>query len=693
VAIGIPAANAILTSALAGTVHVSLHNDDPGGTGASSVGDRSPATFTVANGQASNAAAITFAPPPGTYTHAGLWVEGQWWGACAFEEPVVVGEDRVLEIPAGSLRVGREQQQGDLFALPPERDGFWLPGLMAVGGIPKDDDPVRPAQVYLPNGDPYDGYSVDPALGDGNSDATSAIQSALNAAGSGATENSRRVVVLPPGDFAISTPLEIPSYVTLRGQGWRGINRTRLIGNTGMMVVQLGRRWVKWTQAVPLAADVEHGSYTVEVESNPGYQVGELVAINQLVDTERVGSWWNPINQPDPDGPSRGWFTRQNRPTGQMLEIAAINGNVLTFTRPIRLNYYVSNEARIERLAYDEGSTVRPPWRWMGLEDVHITGGTGGHGNVTFTGSSYSWAKNIESRDTDGPNVGFASSYRCELRDSVIHSTVQPNPGGGGYALDWNFYASDNLIENCISWNFNKVITARGSGGGNVCAYCYMQDGYGAGYPTQPEVGISAAHFATPHHELLEGNESWNISGDGYWGNSIYLTFLRNFATGRRRNAVGILSDAIQRRFVEVPEWQLWSTYIGNVLGFQGMDPSPQSGFTYDAGSGNPWQWDPVPVWAIGVQHNAGLQGQDDQVVATCLRQGNFDWVTEEQRWHGEGSDPALAIPNSLYLDSKPSFFGSNPWPWVDPTTGQVHTLPAKELFNELLESGHFDED
>src|SRR5690606_24234775 len=97
-------------------------------------------------------------------------------------------------------------------------------------------------------------------------------------------------------------------------------------------------------------------------------------------------------------------------------------------------------------------------------------------------------------------------------------------------------YSADNLIENNIVWNFNKVITMRASGGGNVVGYNYFEDGWGAGYPQIPEVGLSAAHYATPHHELFEGNESWNISGDAYWGNSIYITFFRNHVDGKRRS-------------------------------------------------------------------------------------------------------------------------------------------------------------
>ena len=37
------------------------------------------------------------------------------------------------------------------------------------------------------------------------------------------------------------------------------------------------------------------------------------------------------------------------------------------------------------------------------------------------------------------------------------------------------------------------------------------------------------------------------------------------------------------------------------------------------------------------------------------------------------------ALPDSLYLSSKPAFFGTNRWPWVDPVgTTKLYTLPAK---------------
>jgi hypothetical protein len=42
----------------------------------------------------------------------------------------------------------------------------------------------------------------------------------------------------------------------------------------------------------------------------------------------------------------------------------------------------------------------------------------------------------------------------------------------------------------------------------------------------------------------------------------------------------------------------------------------------------------------------------------------------------------AATLPDSLYLPGRPAFFGASAWPWVDPSTGATHTLPAKARFD-----------
>src|SRR5262249_29567357 len=48
-----------------------------------------------------------------------------------------------------------------------------------------------------------------------------------------------------------------------------------------------------------------------------------------------------------------------------------------------------------------------------------------------------------------------------------------------------------------------------------------------------------------------------------------------------------------------------------------------------------------------------------------------------------------FTIPSSMYLGTaKPAFFGSNPWPWVDPTTGTIYALPAKARYDAGTPNG-----
>jgi hypothetical protein len=89
-------------------------------------------------------------------------------------------------------------------------------------------------------------------------------------------------------------------------------------------------------------------------------------------------------------------------------------------------------------------------------------------------------------------------------------------------------------------------------------------------------------------------------------------------------------------------------------------------------------------IWRIGYL-DQDWNSQDANVVVTMLRDGNYDYVTSSVHWHGlgrAGSTP-VQIPASLYRTSRPAFFGSNPWPWVNPLgTTKTYTLPAKARFD-----------
>ncbi len=162
------------------------------------------------------------------------------------------------------------------------------------------------------------------------------------------------------------------------------------------------------------------------------------------------------------------------------------------------------------------------------------------------------------------------------------------------------------------------------------------------------------------------------IDGDDTWGNSVYITFFRNHATGKRRS----FPDVDNRRAIGLMAGSWWYTFVGNVLGYPGMSAVPYSSFRYE--SALPWDPQPVPMWQLGYDPEDWKRAADPRVLSTVIREGNFDYATGQVHW----SNGPYQLPDSLYLSGKPAFFGDDPWPWVDPTgTTKLHALPARTRF------------
>jgi hypothetical protein len=286
----------------------------------------------------------------------------------------------------------------------------------------------------------------------------------------------------------------------------------------------------------------------------------------------------------------------------------------------------------------------------------------------------YSWVKNVESDWSMGDSVSLDACFRCVLRDSYVHDTPNPYPGGAGYMLSVAMHTADSLVENNIFLNGNKVMVMRASGGGNVVAYNYFDNGHIGNYLGWMETGLNASHLTCPHFELFEGNLAFNIDGDDTWGGAVYITYFRNHATGKRRS----YADIDSRRAIGLMYGHYYYSFVGNVLGTADENPAPYRSFTYE--DVYPWKPDPVGLWRLGYTPKDWNAPADARVISTTHRHGNFDYATGAVHW---ASGFEQTLPSSLYLRSRPAFFGSSPWPWVDPTGSvKLHTLPAKARFD-----------
>ncbi|MGC3996240.1 MAG: glycosyl hydrolase family 28-related protein [Anaeromyxobacter sp.] len=532
--------------------------------------------------------------------------------------------------------------------IPADRRTTWNPGLMSQGGLP-----IR--------------NTLCATLSPSGGDDTAAINAAIQAC------PATQVVKLNAGTYRISGQgiLLNRSNVVLRGAvDANGRPTARLVKVTGTnaAVVVLGNRWTsdKFGTATNLASNGVKGATSVTLASNPGFTVGELVMIDQLPDS-RI--WLSARMSPGGgDYPqAQGWFNRQGRFTNQILEVASVSGNTVTFSTPLHYDFYTAYTAQLVKY-------TNAPTSWHGLEDVYVANGEGGdsEGNIHLWHAKYSWVKNVESYWSGGSSINFDGTFRCEVRDSYIHETPTPRPGGGGYGLSMNYGASDNLFENNIVMRFNKVMVMRATGGGNVIGYNYMDDGYIDNVPGWQEVGINAAHMAGAHMELFEGNMAFGAGSDDAWGGATHNTFFRNALRGLNRD----FNDTTDVAVVKIMQGHRYYNFVGNVLGWSGM-----TGWTFEDLAA---PYGERNIWELGYSAGNRSSVTDALVGSTILRHGNWDYVRNQQDQYGTTT---AAMPSSLYLSGRPAFFGTNAWPWVTPEgTTKAGTLPARARYDNLLQ-------
>jgi hypothetical protein len=319
-----------------------------------------------------------------------------------------------------------------------------------------------------------------------------------------------------------------------------------------------------------------------------------------------------------------------------------------------------------------------------------------GNGAIQFQAAAYSWAWNVEMLQWYNGGIQMHNSFRIQASGIYSHLCSWPEPGGAGYSFDVAHATSEILIQDSIILDCNKVMVVRSAGAGSVIAYNYTDDGWIYTAPNIPEVGINASHHAGSHHVLLEGNYSWNGGSDYTHGGSQYHTIFRNWLTGQRR-------DFTDSKFVNISSMSAnnrWFTYIGNVLGYAAK-PSwiwsggqantitgwlltdPSMNCASDGNNcvgGSPANWGNFIIWDAGYDSERWSTEAEPMALSTWIRDGNYDFLTAAQHWYN--TPGGLSIPNSMYLSSKPAFFGTYQRPWVDPATGNTYTLPALGRYN-----------
>jgi hypothetical protein len=177
---------------------------------------------------------------------------------------------------------------------------------------------------------------------------------------------------------------------------------------------------------------------------------------------------------------------------------------------------------------------------------------------------------------------------------------------------------------------------------------------------------------------LFEGNVTPNFYFDNTWGSNSHTTVFRNRVTGwqagKTLNTHALSMEAHSRS----------NNVVGNIIGTDGYHTvyeSPLNGTYTGAGA----------LYKLGywTSNGGSLNNYDAAVHTTLLRHANYDTVNDRVLYCDsdggpgcQGGNASRTLPDSLYLGSKPAWFGNCVWPPFNPVGAAANDLPAKLRFN-----------
>jgi hypothetical protein len=169
---------------------------------------------------------------------------------------------------------------------------------------------------------------------------------------------------------------------------------------------------------------------------------------------------------------------------------------------------------------------------------------------------------------------------------------------------------------------------------------------------------------------------------------------------------------------ITIPAFSLGNDLIGNVLGSSDQTATVGSGNMYDSGSGACTSCIRAPTsrpysgegfastynydtsgdssgsdWSTFPGGPSNTDGYwSNQGFTTTFYHGNYDSASASTIWNVNGSG-SQSLPASFFLSSKPSWFGSVPWPPIGPDVsggpdstvgGHANYIPAEVCYNSL---------
>ncbi len=551
--------------------------------------------------------------------------------------------------------------------------------------------------------------------------------------GSGSTINAalascgqNQYVQLGAGTFNLSSGIAFPfnttGHVALRGMG---ANSTFLVfsgsasgcnagqrafmcmqsndstapGNTGVSVVN-------WT------GGYAQGSTQITLSSVSGITPGKTLLILNQCDTGFSGSscttgsatdngnyfvcsaLFNGTSGCSVNGPD-GNTWRPNAWQQEVVLATAINSGgcgatCVTISQPIQHPNWTSGQS--------PQAVLMQPVPQDGIENLTIDGTPAGSSvgaAVTLFNTYQCWVSGVKIVNAYAYGIYMLNVSHSVVKDNYFYRS-NGHPDAYAVRVAWG---GDDLIQNNIFQQWKNSYAADGPASGEVIAYNYSVNQI---VPSPNDFMWTAfwSHSTGDDFHLREGNAANNDQEDNTHGSHLNITKFRNFFWGWESCANGTCGTSTAKSApldANIDSSNVrYNNLIANVLGTPGITTVYQHIVAFGS----------LAAFDLGAGNGSINLPNDPLVASTMLRWGNYDVASGAVHWCGNSSNtgwltacagasevptgapvypnsvPTVgdtgagqsSLPASFYLSSKPSWFGSNPWPAVGPdvTGGNV---------------------
>jgi hypothetical protein len=529
----------------------------------------------------------------------------------------------------------------DVYDIPVDRRIVWAGNVGVEGGIPNRTI-VRNCVAL---------YGV---RSDGTNTATE-INNCLNSIANG------EIAYLPAGTYVVTSTIKIPSHKTLRGAGQ---DSTTIRADADLQTIVFIGGGYTHTSGVGIISGYTKGSTQLVLASASAISAGNFIYVDELNDSSI------PVDITGDGGSCTycGRFgTNGTRARLQIVKVTGKSGNTINVSPPLFFSLSSTNSPQ---------ATKAPAYtQYAGVENLTVKNGSGTWNqtrkNIFMQGAANCWVKNVKVETCGQRCIDlWFDNFRNEIRDSHITGCNDQYNSDTCYGVHI-FASSSNLIEN------NQFVgTASGgpilaSASGNVIAYNYtygVHRKYNLATWMWPDNWTHGSHNTM---NLWEGNDSVAVNFDYIHGSGSHNTIFRNRFSGKDPT---VKYDAYHQEMaaIIIEKNNHYINVIGNVLGTADFHS------TYEV-KNIPRGWTNDTIYATGIVGGA-------KVFDTLLRHMNYDFFNKAVKYCGDKGEPgcqggsqSTALPASLYLQSKPSWWGNLPWPAIGPDVSPMAgTIPAR---------------